>query len=326
MAIQFNSRPFRQPADLESMLALVKSRPASRILDYPGLSDLREMLAVPGQQALTCIWETGQAIFAGYALLNCEDEFAGIAFEFAQEFSSSSLGDRMIAWAEETFLRDYTGRACEITSSAHSSQIERIRLLERNGFQRETESVLHFARALDEPIAEPCLPAAFTIRPLGAGEKAAWVALHQAAFGTQNMTLEYRRAMSAMPGYDPSLDLVAAAPDGSLAAYVFGAIRADENALTGERAGHTDPVATHPQYQHLGLSKALLLTSLHLIKQCGMDTARLGTSSDNIAMQKTALSVGFRLVGESWHYTKSFQGTSGSRIGKMVAVQKVDQL
>jgi ribosomal protein S18 acetylase RimI-like enzyme len=67
----------------------------------------------------------------------------------------------------------------------------------------------------------------------------------------------------------------------------------EQNQVTGNLEGQTDPVATHPGYQKLGLARALLLTGLSLLKERGMKTASLGTSSDNIAMQKTARSAGF---------------------------------
>jgi ribosomal protein S18 acetylase RimI-like enzyme len=109
------------------------------------------------------------------------------------------------------------------------------------------------------------------------------------------MTTEERLSMMTTPEYDPSLDLVAVAPGGALAAYCMCYISAEENARTGRNNGCTDPVATHPRFQRLGLARALLLHGLRLLRARGMDFARLGTSSDNIAMQRAAQSVGFRL-------------------------------
>jgi len=319
MTAQFTSRPYQHPTDLEAILALVQARPASHLLDFPGPADLREMLTISSIQAMTRIWETDQAVLAGYALLNCEDDFVGLTFEYAPEFSSSGIGDEMIAWAESAFLQDYHGQALEIGTSTNAAQNERDSLLEKHAFRREAESALHFTRSLNDPIPEPQIPDGFSIRPLELNEEPAWVALHQAAFGTQNMTLEYRQAMSGAPDYDPALDLVAVAPDGSLAAYVFGAIYPEENALTGEKAGFTDPIATHPQYQRRGLSKALLLACMLRLRERGMEIARLGTSSENIAMQQTARSVGFQQTGESWHYAKSFPASPIRETGDSLA-------
>ena len=63
--------------------------------------------------------------------------------------------------------------------------------------------------------------------------------------------------------------------------------------MTGRKDGHTDPIATHPDFQRLGLARALMLAGMRLLKERGMHTARLGTSQDNLAMIQTARRVGF---------------------------------
>ncbi len=149
-------------------------------------------------------------------------------------------------------------------------------------------------RDLTRPIPEVVLPAGFAIRCVTGEEEAPALAeLHRAAFGSDYMTTENRLAMMRVPEYDPSLDLVVVAPDGRLAAYCMCSISEEENRITGRKEGQTDPVATHPRFQKMGLARALLLKGLHLLRDRGMDFAGLGTSSENIAMQKTAESVGF---------------------------------
>ncbi|MBE0699797.1 MAG: GNAT family N-acetyltransferase [Anaerolineaceae bacterium] len=160
-------------------------------------------------------------------------------------------------------------------------------------------------RDLSEPIPLPQVPPGFIIRCLAGDEEAAWVMLHRAAFATQNMTLAYRQAMTQSPDYDPQLDLVAAAPDGSLAAYVFGSIRYEENEQTGLKIGWTDPVGTHPDYQRRGLARELLLECLRRLRERGMQTARLGTGSWNSAMQRVAQTAGFRILNRTVLFEKS---------------------
>ncbi len=101
------------------------------------------------------------------------------------------------------------------------------------------------------------------------------------------MTTENRLVIMNTSEYDPALDLVVVAPDGMVAAYCTCSV--NELGKTGE----TDPVATHPSYQRMGLARALLLKGMSLLKERGMASAHLGTSGSNIAMQKTAESVGF---------------------------------
>jgi ribosomal protein S18 acetylase RimI-like enzyme len=128
---------------------------------------------------------------------------------------------------------------------------------------------------------------------VGKSEAEAAATLHRVAFGTDYMTTGNRLALMHTSAYVPEMDLVAVAPDGRLAAYTLGSINSEENARTGRKDGHTDPVATHPDFQRLGLARALLLTCMRMLKERGMETAKLGTGSDNTAMQKTAESAGF---------------------------------
>ncbi len=117
------------------------------------------------------------------------------------------------------------------------------------------------------------------------------------------MTAENRLAMMRTSEYNPQMDLVAVAPDGRLAAYTMGSISA-ANAVTGHKDGFTDPVATHPGFQRLGLARALLLAAMQMLKERGMDTARLGTDSENLAMQKTAQAVGFVVASKTVRFQK----------------------
>ena len=160
------------------------------------------------------------------------------------------------------------------------------------------------ARSLDQPTPDPRMPAGFTIRPmLRETEIEAYVSLHRAAFGTENMTVEYRRSIMSAPGYIPELDLIAVAPNGDLAAFCVCQVFPDDLPRAGgQREGWTDPIGTHPDYQRLGLAKALILTGMRLLKERGLDTALLGTESTNIAMQHAAMSVGFHNVSNTFWF------------------------
>ena len=104
--------------------------------------------------------------------------------------------------------------------------------------------------------------------------------------------------------YSPELDLVMAGLDGRLAAYRMCQIFREENARTGRNEGYTDCVATHPGYQRRGLAKALLLTGLRLLQERGVETALMGTSSENVKMQRAAKAVGFRVESATVWFAK----------------------
>jgi ribosomal protein S18 acetylase RimI-like enzyme len=144
-------------------------------------------------------------------------------------------------------------------------------------------------RDLSKPITNPELPRGLIIRSVkGIEEADAIASTHRAAFDSDYMTTENRLIIMNSSEYDPSLDLVVVAPNGTIAAYCTCSVKPG-------RQGYTDPVATHPNYQRMGLAKALLLNGMQMLKERGMRYAHLGTGGENIAMQKTAESVGFFL-------------------------------
>jgi ribosomal protein S18 acetylase RimI-like enzyme len=149
-------------------------------------------------------------------------------------------------------------------------------------------------RQLSEPIPALKLPQGFVIRPVrGTHEAEAVATMHRAAFGTDYMTTEKRLAIMNTSEYDPSLDLVVIAPDEAIAANCICSV----NQIS--KVGSTDPIMTHPRFQRMGLAHALLLTGLRLLKERGMISAHLGTSGSNLAMQKTAESVGFTIESKT---------------------------
>lgn len=278
---------FQNSGDLDAMLdLLVRVRPVDQLTDYPSPVDLHELLQSSVVQANTRLWFDGENLIA-FALV---DEYNNLLFDCTPAHLES-LGDEIVQWGVGCLKQS---GALTLDANCRESDITRIFFLESHGFKRKNEETISMLRDLKQPIPEVDLPAGFVIRSVKGEEEASALAeLHRSAFGSDYMTTGNRLAMMRVPEYDPSLDLVVVAPDGSLAAYCMCSISEEENQTTGQRIGQTDPVATHPRYQKLGLARSLLLTGLHLLKERGMEFAALGTSSENIAMQKTAESVGF---------------------------------
>jgi mycothiol synthase len=302
-----SNRAYTGPHDLQAMIDQIKVRPLDRFTDFPGILDLQEMLVVPKIQACTRLWIDPFGHLACFAILDMDLDSANLTFEVAPDWKEKRLEVDIVAWAE-AFVRQTRLTNVGIfflEASAYSDNLERIAGLKKLGFERQAGGAVHLERSLADLIPEPHLPGGFIIRPIrGEPEAEAWVELHRAAHGTEKMTVEYKLAMMRTPYYDPAMDLVAVSPDGILAAYCVCFINFEENALTGLGIGHTDPIATHPDFQQRGLSKALMLTGLSLLKERHMQTACLGTSSDNIAMQRTAEAVGFLITRIISCYTK----------------------
>ncbi len=298
-------RPYASVHDLEAMLdLLLKVRPADRISGYPSPVDLRELLALPHVQRNTRLWFNSEGGMVGFTLV---DHYDNLLFEFEpQVFTPEIEGEIMdlgLTCIQRAMVEQ--GETLTLDASCRADDTQRVAFLTRQGFERQKIQSLHMVRPLDQPIPAAQFPEGFTVRHVaGKEEVEALVALHRAATGTENMTTEERLAMMSGPEYDPELDLLAVAPDGRLAAYCVCFISQEENTRTGRNEGYTDPVGTRPDFQRRGLARALMLTGLRALKQRGMDFAVLGTSSENVAMQRTAKAVGFHVESTTLWFSR----------------------
>ena len=283
---------------------LLTVRPAERLADFPGVVDLREILALSKVQDNTRLWFDADDRIVGFAFV---DPYHNLRFEVDPLGADPDLESEIVAWGDTCLERamQESGESLTLDASCRDDDAERTKLLERHGFMRKELRTLHLVRSLHAPIPRPQVPAGFCIRHVaGEQEVSALVTLHRAAFGTAHMTVEERLAMMRVPEYEPALDLLVSAPDGRLAAYCLCSISREENRRTGRNEGYTDPVATHPDFRRRGLARALLLAGLQALKQRGMDAAVLGTSSENVAMLRTAQAVGFRVQSTTFWYSK----------------------
>ncbi len=299
------SRIYSGAPDRQAMVdLLLVARPADRIADYPSIIDLHELLALRAVQENTRLWFGADGRLIGFALV---DHYSNLCFESDRQAAPPELEHEMIDWGGEVLRRRMPGDGEPLTldASCRDDDRGRIALLEQTGFLKQDMQTLHMARRLDEPIPTPQIPVGFSIRHVaGEHEAGALVALHRAAFGSESMTVEERLAMMRTPDYDPEMDLLAVAPDGTMAAYCMCSINRRENQRSGRKDGCTDPVATHPDFQHRGLARALLLTGLRALRGRGMERAVLGTSSANVAMQRAAQAAGFRIDSRTLWFAK----------------------
>jgi ribosomal protein S18 acetylase RimI-like enzyme len=282
------------------MIALLREiRTPDQISESPSIRDLHEMLADEAIRSHTRLWFDRGDNLVAFALVYLM--FHNLMFEMRADLYSTETANQIIAWG----LSQIETPGASLRCGCRSDEPNRLNLLQRHHFQEEGWRSLSLARSLAEPIPTPVLPPGFQIRALeGTNEVEALVQIHRAAFGTPFMTVEGRLAMMNVPDYMPELDLVAVAPSGQLAAYCMCSIDHQENAYSGQLVGYTDPVATHPDFQRLGLGRALLETGAHLLKQRGMEKVALGTSSENVPMQQLAMSVGYRVESEKRWFAK----------------------
>lgn len=110
-----------------------------------------------------------------------------------------------------------------------------------------------------------------------------WRADHEAFqdhWGGFDSSEDAYRRWTDSPEFEPSLFVVAY--DGEeIAAAVLNAIYAEENAELGIRRGWLDSVFTRRAWRRRGLARALIVRSLHLLRERGMEIAALGVDADN---------------------------------------------
>lgn len=295
--MKFNSsRIYKDEKDFQAIIdLLLKIRPTEHLTDYPVKVNIEENLASAATRANTRLWFNGDQLIA-WAYV---DEFNNLRWELDARYEER-VGAEIVEWGESCIRRTLTNKdSGTLDASCREDYAERISFLKKHGFRQTDVVTLSMSRALSQTISEPTLPPEFVIRPIaGIHEAEAVAAMHRAAFGTDYMTAENRLAIMSTSEYDPSLDLIVLAPDETIAANCICSVNEQES------TGNTDPVATHPRFQRMGLTRALLLTGLKLLKERGMMSAHLGTSGDNIAMQRTAESVGFTIEYKTIWFSK----------------------
>lgn len=287
---------YQGEADLALIRSLVQRLPGgSRVVD------LEEKLLIPAILERTCLWlEGGQA--GAFALV---DDFDNLWFDIAPGYELASLGREIVDWAVEIQRqrRQEGEEAASLDASCTAEDRPLIQFLLSCGFEQAEIRSLHYERSLEGDLPQSPLPPGFTIRPArGEDEVEALVALHRAAFGTDHMTVEYRLAIMSAPGHLAELDLLVVAPSGELAAFCICGFEDDS-----QQTGYTDPIGTHPKFQQLGLGKAIVSRGLSGLQALGAMKARLGTSSENRAMQRLAESLGFVLVSEGLWFSKPLE-------------------
>jgi ribosomal protein S18 acetylase RimI-like enzyme len=125
------------------------------------------------------------------------------------------------------------------------------------------------------------------------------VAIHREVWHPSRVTLDGYRAMRTVPGYDPELDIVAVAPDGTIAAYAI--CWHDEV----NRNGLFEPVGAREASRGRGLAKAVLLETLRRLRERGCEHAYVYTTEDREPACRLYLSAGFEIIGRWVGYRRA---------------------
>jgi len=232
--------------------------------------------------ANTRLWFLPSGELAGWAVLQLP--FWTLDFTCDPDLDASLLPD-ILAWADERSLEMRLGptvRECWYLN-VFADQAQRLAILQAAGWADQSNlgedswSKVWLRRPIDLPVRDYRIPPGFTIRPLGGqSETAAYVDLHRAAFGTRNMTFEWRSRTLQQPGYTPELDIVVVGPDGSLVAFCIGwLLRTSDGCLRGQ----VEPLGCHPQYTRYSLGRLALAEVLRRLVVAGAESLWVETDT-----------------------------------------------
>ena len=301
----FVSRKAAGEHDLARLYDLATATPD----DALHVADLPWRLSSPSARLppRTRLWEDAGGALAAWAVL----QFPWHCLDYAirPDARSADLEAAVLAWAGGRLEAEGADRAGRLPFyvSARAHDGARIAAIERAGFARDGWSYIRLVRDLDRPILAPRLPARYKVRPLaGEREVDAYVAAHRAAFGSVNMTADWRRATLRDPRYVPALDLVAVGPEGNLVGFCVGWITPPLAALVGRRVAQVEPLGVVPEHQRKGIGRALLVEVLRRAKAHGADRLEVDAESYNDASRRVYEAVGFHHAGEAPFFLRSF--------------------
>jgi ribosomal protein S18 acetylase RimI-like enzyme len=274
-----------QPDDLAKLVDFIfRIRKPEELPQFPTRVDLEELMDSRQIRELTQFWLDESGDIAGYAFI--DPRFCNLDFEVEPVENTIGLLKEIIPWGIDTFRKlKKSGKVAQDSSldtNCNERDTLRVDLLKSYGFIPQDLMTLHLSRSLSDPIPPINLPAGFTIRPVaGECEVEAVTALFHAAYGSDRMTREDILSIMRTSSYDRELDLVAIAPDGRLVGLCTCGIEEDLNRLLSQKLGSTDPVLVHPDFQGLGLARALIWSGWEKLKSRGIQVAELLTSNHN---------------------------------------------
>jgi mycothiol synthase len=254
------------------------------------------------------VWEDADGTLIGCVDLSSKRELPNavdvwLRFSVHPSTRQGELGMQMLTWAAEQMhaIGRQRGVRATITTPAREHEEYRIALLEQCSFTVGYRE-LTMVRSLIDPIQEFRLPTDFTLRPLtGAHEVAAWMAVLNDAYRDIHdpypLMVDARLQAMTQSDYKPELDLIVAAPHGTLAGFCW-CWREDGS------EGWIRRVGTRPRFRKLGLGRAMLLEGLHRLKADGATSAGLYVDAANTVATRLYQSLGFRTVDDLRHYTQ----------------------
>jgi mycothiol synthase len=244
----------------------------------------------PGERI--ALWERPDGELTGFAWYDTKSVEVALQIDPALRTGGDAwaIADEMLAWAEGRRAADPGAGERALTVAEFGVDTAFAAYIASRGFVATDEpALIRNVQSLDATVPEPDIPEGFAVRPVlpSDAEIEQRVAIHREVWAPSRVTLEGYRQLRAAPGYDPELDLVAVAPDGTLAAYTI--VWYDEV----NRSGLFEPVGAREAFRGRGLTKAVMREGLRRLRARGGVLAYVCVEEDNLAARALYRSAGF---------------------------------
>jgi ribosomal protein S18 acetylase RimI-like enzyme len=296
--MRFTSRSYTDERDWERMVAmLVDAWGLGGRDSVEGLGDWAWWTRVAGWQDAVRLWEDPRGRLVGFI---SQPRPTYLEMNLHPDHRDGALPEQMLAWGEQQCRNGAASgsQKAELRLYASEGDAVRIGLLERAGYARRDLYHYGLFRSLDGAIGDPSLPEGFRLRGLsGEREAAPRATAHTRVFGS--VTADTYLQVMRLPQYRPDLDVVAMAPDGSLAAFCLCWLDATN------RIGQFEPVGTRPEFRQQGLGRAVCLEGLRRLAQHGARTAYVCCDARNDAALRLYESCAFRILRRDFNYSRT---------------------
>jgi mycothiol synthase len=299
------------PAHLERIQDFVDGSPGLGLHEV----DLPYRLCSPAAQdpANARLWQDDSGRVLGYGLINLPFASIDHAFlpedgrqgEFGGAYFSGAYFGAMMAWANLRLAELAAQRGSEMGFLVGLREDDpRAGLLENYGFVDDQWSMRHMLIEPAASLARPLCPEGIILRPLtGPDEAQIYVDTHRAAFGSTNMTLDWKLRVMQHPRYRPDLDLGAFTLDGRMAAFCVGWLAE----VGGQVQGQIEPLGVLPEFQKMGIGRAILLETLQRMRSRGAQQLWIEAESYNEGSQHLYEGVGFADAYRAPRYFRQYE-------------------
>lgn len=245
-------------------------------------------------------WETPDGKIA--AMLNPEG-YGEVFLHVHPQLRQPGLEEEMLRVAEEQLTKKAEDGKRSLRVWAVECDHARQELLARRGYCKSDWPEYMRYQSLEGPLPDFPPPASYTVRSLGDGLEllercyASGLGFHEGdiniAVNNRSDVSWYRNIQNA-PLYRRDLDIIAAAPDGSIGAFCtcwFDDVT---------RSAIFEPVATVPSHQRRGLGKAVMSEGLRRLVRMGATKAFVGSYSERAGALYSSMGFSKYELNEPW--------------------------